>query len=617
MTRNADSRHRVDLRRRNLLKGFSVGAGAAAMGMLPGMAQATPRRPVQTLTGNRFKLDIASAPVNFTGKPARATLINGTLPGPVLHWREGDTVTIDVTNHLGVPTSIHWHGMLVPTGMDGVPGISYPGIAPGQTFTYRFPIRQSGTFWYHSHTGFQEQTGLYGALVVSPREPDPVQADRDYVVQLNDWTDENPDDIFHHLKVGDGYYNYHKRTVMDLLRDTSAHGLAATLKNRWAWGMMRMGPRDISDVSGRLTGGTYTYLVNGHTPADNWTGLFRRGEKVRLRFINSSAMTYFDVRIPGVKMTVVATDGSNVEPVSVDEFRIGVAETYDVLVKPVQDAHTIFAQSMDRSGYAVATLAVRQGLKAPIPPMDPIFSRTMVDMGMGNMHDMKNMKGMKGMKDGQHGKMGAMHMAGMSGMSGMGDIHHGMHAAKPNATGQIAYPQPQEVHLKLGPAVVNIAMSPTERLDKPGDGLNNNGRQVLTYADLVRLDVGPQNAPFDTRDPDAEVLLHLTGNMERYIFGINGLTYNQSEPVRFPHGQRIRVTLINDTMMEHPIHLHGMFTELENHHGRLRPLKHTVSVKPGEKLHYYVNATEVGRWAYHCHLLYHMEAGMFTSAIVA
>ncbi len=561
-----------------------------------------------------------------------ATLINGLMPGPILRWREGDTVTVRVTNRLQVPTSIHWHGMLVPAAMDGVPGISFPGIAPGQTFVYRFPVRQSGTFWYHSHSGFQEQTGLSAPLLISPREPDPIAADRDYVVFLSDWTDEDPESVYYHLKTGGSYYNYHKRTVADFLHDSSSTGLGATLRDRFTWARMRMDPRDISDVSGAMTGGTYTYLVNGQPPAANWTALFKRGERVRLRFVNAAAMTYFDVRIPGLRMTVVAADGSNIEPVSVDEFRIAVAETYDVLVEPTEEAYTIFAQAMDRSGYTRATLAVREGLAAPVPAVDPIYSRSMTDVGM-------SMAGMSGMKMGASApaRSSGMSMSGMTGHDMSGMNMPGMGApnmkddmsrmsqgapgasliAHPNASGQLAVPRPQDVRLKLGPAVDNIAKNPTERLDSPGGGLEGNGRRVLVYTDLVRLAHGPQNDAFVDRDPDAEVLLHLTGSMDRYIFGINGQTYDESQPVRFPYGQRIRVTLVNDTMMEHPMHLHGVFTELDNHKGELRPLKHTINVKPGEKLSYFVNATELGRWAYHCHLVYHMEAGMFTSAVIA
>jgi CopA family copper-resistance protein len=590
----------VQITRRRFVQGLAAGAVVAVLSpWRPCEATAAPRRGpygIPSLSGTEFDLAIEPTWVNITGTPCMAMLINGMLPGPVLRWREGQTVTMRVTNRLNTSTSLHWHGVLVPNDMDGVPGITYAGIAPGATFTYRFRVRQSGTFWYHSHTRFQLQTGVSAPLVIEPNQPDPVHADRDYVVMLTDWTDEDPEAVYYHLKTSDNYYNYHKRTIGDFFHDVSAKGLAATLKNRWDWGMMRMGARDIADVSGRQTGGTYTYLVNGQPPAANWTGLFKRGERVRLRFINGSAMTYFDVRIPGLKMTVVAADGSNVEPVSVDEFRIAVAETYDVIVEPKEDAYTIFAEAMDRSGYTRATLAVREGLSAPVPPMDPVYSRTMIDMGM----------------------------AGMAGMAGMG--HMGWtppprpkipHSAPANASGQIAYPQPQEVHLRIGPAVVHIAPHPTERLDRPGDGLNDNGRRVLTYTDLVRLATGPQNIPFSEREPDAEVMLHLTGNMDRYILGFNGLTYDQSQPVRYPYGQRIWVTLINDTMMEHPIHLHGLFTELDSRPDRLRPLKHTVNVKPGEKVHYYLTANELGRWAYHCHLLYHMEAGMFTSAIIA
>jgi CopA family copper-resistance protein len=627
----------LQISRRRFVKGLAAGSVITAFSpwftceagtVSPGTVTHRGRYGIPTLSGPEFDLAIEPTAVNITGTPRIATLVNGLLPGPLLRWREGQTVTMRVTNRLNTSASIHWHGILVPNNMDGVPGINFPGISPGTTFTYRFLVRQSGTFWYHSHTRFQEQTGISGPLVIEPRQPDPVHADRDYVVMLTDWTDEDPDAVYYHLKAGDGYYNYHKRTIGDLFHDVSAKGLAATLKNRWAWGMMRMEPRDISDVSGRQTDGTYTYLVNGQPAAANWTCLFKRGERVRLRFINGSAMTYFDVRIPGLKITVVAADGSNVEPVSVDEFRIAVAETYDVIVEPKEDAYTIFAQAMDRSGYTRATLAVREGLSASVPSMDPVFSRTMLDMGMAmsGMTGMSENGGMNGME--RTGTMGGMSsgmdmngMAGMGNMGGMGwtppprpTIPHPVPA---NAKGQIAYPQHQDVRLRIGPEVVHIAPRPTERLDRPGDGLNDNGRRVLTYTDLVRLATGPQNIPFSEREPDAEVLLHLTGNMDRYIFGFNGLTYDQSQPVRYPYGQRIWVTLINDTMMEHPIHLHGLFTELDSRPDRLRPLKHTVSVKPGEKVHYYLTANELGRWAYHCHLLYHMEAGMFTSAVIA
>ena len=627
--------------RRRFIEGLSAGTAVAAL-LSPfsvrraRAAGVTGSHGLPELSGTLFDLSVEPTRVNVTGNPRTATLVNGLMPGPILRWREGDTVTLRVTNRLRVPTSIHWHGIYVPAGMDGVPGISFRGIAPGETFVYRFPVRQSGTYWYHSHSGFQEQTLLSGPLIVSPRESDPIATDREYVIFLSDWTDEDPETVYYHLKTSSGYYNYHKLTAADFIHDARAEGMLATLRNRFEWSTMRMDPRDILDVTGGMTGGTYTYLVNGQAPAANWTGLFRRGERVRLRFINGSSMTYFDVRIPGLKMTVVASDGSNVEPVTVDEFRIAVAETYDVMVTPNDDAYTIFAQAMDRSGYARGTLAVREGLSASVPPMDPIFSRTMTDMGMGmgGMPGMPNAaKKMPGMtrpseqgKDTSNMDMSGIDMSSknipgmqhrMPGMSGISSSapKRPPHA-HPNASGQVAYPQPKDVHLALGPAVGSLAKDPIERLDTPGDGLEGNGRRVLVYTDLVRLASGPQNAAFLARDPDAEVLLHLTGNMERFILGFNGLTYDQSQPVRFPHGQRLLVTLINDTMMEHPIHLHGMLTELENRKDRLRPLKHTVNVKPAEKLQYYVNATELGRWAYHCHLLYHMDAGMFTTAVV-
>ncbi|HTW73719.1 MAG TPA: copper resistance system multicopper oxidase [Steroidobacteraceae bacterium] len=646
-------RGRPGLSRRHFVQG--VAAGAAVTLLRPGPGQALPARvtsprvPRQVLRGTQFNLDLRYAAVNITGRPRIAMLINGSLPGPILHWREGDVLTLRVTNRLHVPTSLHWHGVIVPNGMDGVPGVTYAGIFPGETFVYRFPVRQSGTFWYHSHTHFQEQNCITGALVIQSREPDPVQTDRDYVVQLNDWSDEDPHDIYYHLKASGDYYNYQQRTFGDFLHEVSTRGWRATLADRLAWGRMRMDPRDLSDVSGAMLGGTYTYLINGQPPAANWTALFKPGERIRLRFINSSAMTYFDVRIPGLPMTVVAADGSNVEPVTVDEFRIAVAETYDVIVTPTEAAYTIFAQAMDRSGYARATLAVHSGLTAAIPPMDPVFTRTMLDMGMRMTMPGMSMPGMSAQvppgvshatmpmpakpamyTSGVPGmNMRSMSMTGkaasgpgrdgMAGMPGMapGDMAHDRLHGPVNASGQVAYPQAQDVHLRLGPSVVHIAAHPTERLNMPGDGLNGNGRRVLTYAQLIRRASGPQNLPFVTREADAEVLLHLTGNMQRFIFGFNGLSYDHSQPVRFPYGQRIRVTLINDTMMEHPIHLHGLFTELDNHRGRLRPLKHTVNVKPGEMLHYFVNATELGRWAYHCHLLYHMDAGMFTTAVIA
>lgn len=515
------------------------------------------------LPGTRFDLTIGSVPINITGARMHAVGVNGSTPAPILRWRQGDTVELNVTNRLDEPTSIHWHGLRVPAHMDGVPGLSFGGIAPGETFTYRFPLHQSGTYWYHSHSGFQEQTGLYGALIIDPKDGYAQHFDRDYVMVLSDWTDVDPEDIVSNLKFQSDYYNFRQRTVGTFFRDAHRQGLGATIRDRLQWGAMNMAPTDILDVSGII----YTYLINGQSPGANWTGLFRPGERIRLRFINASAMTLFDVRVPGLTMTVVQADGNDVEPIPVDEFRIGPAETYDVIVSPTADGpYTVFAQAEDRTGYARGTLATRSGLAGPVPPMDPRPLRTMTDMGMGNM-----------------------------------DMKGGMAAASRHKT-----------ELKPGVAVQSVAMMPINRLAEPGDGLENNGRRVLTYADLRATISGA-----DPRPPSREITLHLTGNMERFIWGFDGKKFSEAEPIRLTLGERVRFVLINDTMMEHPIHLHGLWSELENGQGECRPYKHTITVKPGERLSYLVTADEPGLWAYHCHLLYHMEVGMFRTVVVS
>jgi len=621
------------------------------------------------LTGSHFDLVIDETPVNFTGRSAVATAINGSIPGPLLRWREGDTVTISVTNRLKVPTSIHWHGVRSPADMDGVPGLSFPGIAAGQTFTYKIPIKQRGTYWYHSHSRFQEQTGHYGPLVIEPRDEDPVQYDRDYVIMLSDWTDEDPEIVFSNLKGQSDYYNYQQRTVGTFFSDVRKKGLGATVSDRVMWGRMNMNPTDILDVSGA----TYTYLINGKPPAANWTAVFSPRERVRLRFINGSSMSIFDVRIPGLPMAVVHTDGNDVEPVTVDEFRISVAETYDVIVQP-QDASafTIFAQSEDRSGYARATLAPHSGMSAPIPPMDPRPILTMVDMGMarGNMPGMQmgasggaskapteggnmenvpgmNMAGMPGMEmefgspsatptAAQHSvpRMQGMDMRRDMSSMAMGNMPSMKAEAKtqttrapfsmpfpqpgpettglsaPAATGKPTPPKP--VALRKGPQVDNVAEAPTERLTDPGLGLNGNGRRVLTYADLRARYRGA-----DPRPPGREIEIHLTGNMERFIWGFDGAKFSGAKPIELKLGERVRFILVNDTMMAHPIHLHGLWSELENGTGELQPYKHTINVKPGERLSYLVSADTEGRWAFHCHLLYHMESGMFRTVIAS
>jgi len=588
--------------RRRFVTGLAVGGVAAGMGLwrLPAFAASGGAAATQMLTGTQFDLSIGTSPVNFTGRARPAITVNGTLPAPILRWREGDTITLRVANRLrGANSSIHWHGILLPANMDGVPGLSFDGIAPGETYTYKFNLQQSGTYWYHSHSMFQEQAGLYGAIIVDPIEPAPYRFDREHVVLLSDWTDLDPAALFRRMKKMPDHDNLHKRTVGDFARDVSRDGLSATLQDRKMWGEMRMTPTDISDINGH----TYTFLMNGTAPAGNWTGLFRSGEKVLLRFINGSAMTYFDVRIPGLKMTVVAADGQYIHPVTVDEFRIAVAETFDVIVEPSsQDAYTIFAQDMGRTGYARGTLAVRQGLQPPVPMLDPRPILTMDDMGHGGMgnggmgggaHDMSAMKGMEGGGATMAMAPQAQEHAGhdMAAMPGMDHGAGGMQQHPASETGN--------------PLVDMQTMAPAPKLDDPGIGLRDNGRKVLTYAAMKSLFADP-----DGRDPSREVELHLTGHMEKFAWSFNGQKFMDAQPLRLNYGERMRIVLVNDTMMTHPIHLHGMWSDVEDEHGEFHLRKHTVDMPPGTKRSFRVRADALGRWAFHCHLLYHMEAGM-------
>ncbi|VVQ28496.1 Copper resistance protein A [Pseudomonas fluorescens] len=552
--------------RRTFVKGLAAGGLLGGLGLwrTPVWAVTSPGEP-QVLAGTDFDLFIGETPVNITGNPRTAMTINGGIPGPLLRWREGDTVTLRVKNKLNADTSIHWHGILLPANMDGVPGLSFHGIEPGGMYVYQFKVRQNGTYWYHSHSGLQEQSGVYGPLVIDAKEPEPFQYDRDYVVMLTDWTDEDAVDLMKTLKKQSDYYNYNKPTVGDFIHDVSEKGWGSTVADRKMWAEMKMNPTDLADVSGA----TYTYLMNGQAPNSNWTGVFRPGEKLRLRFINGSAMTYFDVRIPGLKMTVVAADGLHVKPVSVDEFRIAVAETFDVIVEPTEAAYTLFAQSMDRTGFARGTLAAKAGLSAPIPPLDPRPLVTMDDMGMGGM---------------DHGSMAGMDHSAMA-MPGMQS-----HPATENNN----------------PLVDMQAMTTAPKLDDPGLGLRNNGRRVLTYSDLRSTFEDP-----DGREPSRTIELHLTGHMEKFAWSFNGVKFSDAEPVRLKYGERVRVVLVNDTMMTHPIHLHGMWSDLEDENGEFMVRKHTIDMPPGSRRSYRVTADALGRWAYHCHLLYHMEMGMF------
>lgn len=579
----------IFLPRRRFVQGLVAGGVMAGLSGLAGPAHAQPA-PKNThtgsatvLSGTEFDLVLAESVVNFTGTPRLATTINGMLPGPTLRWREGDTVTIRVTNRLNEPSSLHWHGIILPFQMDGVPGISFGGIPPGETFTYRFKVSQSGSYWYHSHSGMQEVTGMYGGIIIDPADSTKaIRADRDYTVLLSDWSDEDPMRILSKLMVQGDYYNYNKPTVTDFFRDVSDKGVKYAMDKRKMWNEMRMSPTDLADVSGA----TLTYLVNGVTPAGNWMGQFKPGETVRLRFINGAAHTFFDVRIPGLKLKVVQVDGQNIEPVSVDEFRFGPGETYDVLVEPNDDAYTLFAQSMDRSGYARGTLAVREGLTAPVPALDKVEWLSMADM-MGGM-DMGGMGDMDGMN-------------GMDDMSGMGDD-----PLKTPST------QVRHARTEYGPSTDMHVDMPRTSLDDPGVGLRNNGRRVLTLADLHTI-----GGPMDKRGPGREVELHLTGNMERYAWSMDGVSFSQSTPVYFRHGERVRVILHNDTMMTHPMHMHGLWSELEAPDGTFLARRHTLPVQPAQRISFLVTADALGRWAWHCHLMFHMEMGMFREVLVA
>lgn len=546
---------------------------AAALGALSWSSSAArgATTPQTELSGSEFDLDISAVQVNFTGKKGVATAVNGQVPAPVLRVREGDTVTLRVTNRLREMTSIHWHGLILPAEMDGVPGISFPGIPPGETFTYRFPVRQTGTYWYHAHT-LHEQTGLYGALIVEPRVPGDGRVDRDYAVLLSDWTDEDPLQVYLNLKKMGSYYNFGMPTARDFLGDLQRVGMGGAIGRRGMWSRSRMNPTDYSDVSAA----TYTYLMNGTSPAGNWTGIARAGERVRLRFIGAGTATYFDVRIPGLKLSVVSTDGQEVEPVEVDEFRIGPGETYDVIVRVPDDrAYTIFAQSMDRTGYARGTLAPSMGMQAEIPQLDSPVWLTESDM------------------------MGAMAAQPASSV-------HAAHGQSPDMR------KATHARTEYGQGVDMRVDFPRANLDDPGINLRDNGRRVLTYADLRTI-----GGTLDSREPSREIELHLTGNMERFIWSIDGLKLNEAKPIHFRKDERLRIVLVNDTTMTHPMHLHGMWSELESAEGTFQARKHTVSVQPAQRVSFAVTADAPGRWAFHCHLLYHMAAGMFREVVVA
>ncbi|MEN3972073.1 copper resistance system multicopper oxidase [Sphingomicrobium sp. XHP0235] len=528
------------------------------------------KRGFDAVEGPRIDLTVGRGMFATGGRSGHAVSVNGSVPGPLLRLKQGSDVSLNVHNRLDEDTSVHWHGLLVPFQLDGVPGVSFPGIAPGASFAAEFPVRQAGTYWWHSHSGLQEQAGHYGPIIVEPEGDDPVAYDRDYVVLLSEFTPLHPHTIFEKLKKGEGYFNRQQRSFTD--------DYPLSRADRLMWAKMRMMPTDILDV----TSETYTYLLNGHGPMDGLEYAFRPGERVRLRFINGSAMTFFNIRIPGLAMTVVQADGQDVKPVEVDEFQIGVAETYDVIVQPTGAAHTLVAESMDRSGMGLATLASRPGARAPIPPLRKAPLLTMKDMGMGGMdHGAGDMNGM------DHGSMD--------------------HAMRDTSL----LPE----HVEHGPGVEMVSAMPVDRMGDPGIGLDDMDHRVLRYTDLRAL-----QADHSVPDPTRAMEIHLTGNMERYMWSFDGKKFAavSDVPIRFAYGERVRVKLVNDTMMAHPIHLHGHFFELVNGagHGE-QPRKHTVTVQPGGSAVFDLTADEPGDWAFHCHLLYHMHAGMFQIVSVA
>jgi CopA family copper-resistance protein len=659
----------LSLERRGFLRAAGIASAGAALGkVMPAWAQSVSMgmvAPLPTVSGSDIALSIGNVAVRVDGKVSKAIGINGTVPGPLIRLKQGQGVRLRVTNTLPQASSIHWHGVLVPFAMDGVPGVSFPGIAPGETFDYSFPIVQAGTYWYHSHSGYQEQDGLYGPIVIDPVGPDPVAFDREHVIVLSDHSPMLGATIFRKLKqMGGGYFNMQRQTLSGLIS-----GRDQTQKERLQWARMRMDPADIADV----TGSTYTFTINGHGPFDNWTGLITPGERVRLRIINAASQTNFNVRIPDLPMTVVAADGQNVRPVKVDEFQIGVAETFDVIVTPSDRAYTFVSESIDRSGLGRATLAPRAGMRAPVPPIRQRSLTTMMDMGMGDMGGMARMDmtnpakkrgidssaeqnasrllakltgwreptdhgsmsasspastaGMVGMPAATTGAMTGMpgmsggSMAGMPGMSGPATGASGTMGAMPgmgHSAGSAAstgHSMSMSMNMrdgknapgvKMGPGVQTISPMPTDRSGEAPQGLDGLDHRVLVYRDLVALERNP-----DVRAPSRALDIHLTGNMERYMWSFDGVKLSDpAEPIPFRLGERVRITLINDTMMPHPIHIHGHFFELVTGHGASAPRKHTVNVPPGGKVGFDLTANAPGDWAFHCHNLYHMTAGM-------
>ncbi len=529
-----------------------LGLAVAILALLPSLTHA-----------NNYHLTIGETTITLSSGAKKAMTMNGTMPAPTLRFKEGEELVITVTNTLDAVSSVHWHGLILPSTQDGAPGFSYKGIQPGETFTYRFPAKQAGTYWYHSHSAMQEQKGLYGAIIIEPKDKEPFEYDRQHTLVLSDWHDARPERILANLKRRPDYYNFQQETLLDLFNRKSDQSFSDAVKDRMAWGEMRMMRTDISDVSG------HDFLVNGMDAEQNWTGLFKPGEKLRLRLVNASAMSFMDVYIPGLKMTVVQADGNNVQPVTVDELRLAVAETYDVIIQPIEDrAYTLMAEPMGRTGYARATLAPRLGMTADVPARRPRPKLTMADM------------------------------AGHTGHAGHAAMGHDMEGMDHAAMGHdMETMQPKQDAFY----VPNSGLIPTAY----------NGGRFLSYSDLRAI-----RPIYDEKPVDREVTVRLTGNMERYIWSMNGETFDDAEPFRFREGERIRFKFINETMMTHPMHLHGMWMILDNGQGKYSPAKHVIQVSPAMTVSADVEIDATGHWPFHCHLVYHMHSGMMRRVIV-
>lgn len=489
-----------------------------------------------------YSFDVNYKTVNFTGQPVQAIAVGGTIPAPTIEATVGDTLRVTFNNKLDVETSVHWHGVLLPNDQDGVPYLTTPPIKAGQSFTYEYPVIHHGTYWYHSHTGLQEQRGVYGSLVFHPLGGEVVAADQEVVVVLSDWTDENPNQVMHNLKKSDDYYALKKDSVQSWQK-VLQHGPEA-IRNRLDGAWMRMGPMDLSDV------GYDAFLANGartYTPRG-----INAGSTVRLRVINAGASSYFNLHYAGGEMTVVAADGVDVVPFTVDRLRIAIAETFDVIVTaPTEGAYEFRATAEDGTGYSSVILGSGQVIPAAdIPKPNPFLM--------------------------DHSMHGDTEHADHSSMD-----HGGMNNGQMN-------------HAAMGHDMASM------------QGSTGAPKRMREY-ELLRA-LSPTN--FSADNPQRIVSLELTGDMERYAWSFNDKVLSEDSKILIRKGETVQFVLENKTMMHHPIHLHGHFFRVLNGKGEYSPLKHTVSVPPLQTVTIEFLANEEKDWFFHCHNLYHMKTGM-------